>query len=123
MFVRTAWQISPTPLELPCCFVNLTEVITYVKKSRPRPESAGGLKGPENGISLHHPLPIRQLSDEYQKQSLPKCQFCGERRHHRECSFEDVAARIAITMATKKASTETLFRTVQRGRIRITREH
>ncbi|VUZ50542.1 unnamed protein product [Hymenolepis diminuta] len=32
IFIRTSWQISPTPLELPCCFVNLTEVATtYVR--------------------------------------------------------------------------------------------
>ncbi|VUZ41565.1 unnamed protein product [Hymenolepis diminuta] len=32
MFIRTSCQISPTPLELPYYFVNLTEaIITYVR--------------------------------------------------------------------------------------------
>ncbi|VUZ46653.1 unnamed protein product [Hymenolepis diminuta] len=31
------------------------------------------------------PFPFQQSSDEYQKQSLPRCQFCGERRYYRNC--------------------------------------
>ncbi|VUZ49313.1 unnamed protein product [Hymenolepis diminuta] len=57
------------------------------------------------------------------KQSLLICRFCGERRYHRDCPIEDVAARTATIMATKKASTEILLRTVQRGKTRTTREH
>ncbi|VUZ50061.1 unnamed protein product [Hymenolepis diminuta] len=30
IFIRTSWQVSPTPFEFPCCFVNLTEAtMTY----------------------------------------------------------------------------------------------
>ncbi|VUZ54253.1 unnamed protein product [Hymenolepis diminuta] len=28
IFIRAAWQISPTPFELPCCFVSLTDAVT-----------------------------------------------------------------------------------------------
>ncbi|KAM3173598.1 hypothetical protein ACTXT7_012202 [Hymenolepis weldensis] len=69
------------------------------------------------------PLSIRQLSDKYQKQSLPRSQFCGEHRYHRNCPMEDGAGRIATTMAIRKTSTEDLLRIVQRGRTQATREH
>ncbi|VDL58529.1 unnamed protein product [Hymenolepis diminuta] len=62
-------------------------------------------------------------SHEYQKQSLPRIPICDERRYHRDCCIEYVAVRIAKTMATKKASTENLQQTVQRGRTRTTRKH
>ncbi|KAM3180466.1 hypothetical protein ACTXT7_016227 [Hymenolepis weldensis] len=99
-----------------------------VKKSRRRPESAARLltARPENDLSSidqGDPLPIRQLSDEYQKQSLPRCRFFGERRYHQDCPIEDVAARTAMAMATKKTSTENLLRTIQQGKTLTTRGH
>ncbi|VUZ53600.1 unnamed protein product [Hymenolepis diminuta] len=33
IFIRTSWQIFPTPLQLPCRFVNLTEVTTSCVRS------------------------------------------------------------------------------------------
>ncbi|VDL21268.1 unnamed protein product [Hymenolepis diminuta] len=84
------------------------------------------LKGPENDLSsigIGDLLPFPQLSDEYQKQAPPRCQFCGERRYHRDCPIKNVAARIIMKMVTKKASTENSLRAVQRGRTRTTRYH
>ncbi|VDL19014.1 unnamed protein product [Hymenolepis diminuta] len=66
---------------------------------------------------------IRQLSDEYQKQSPSRCRFCGGCRHHRDCLIEDVSVRTAMTMAAKMASTENLLRTVQQGRTKTPKEH
>ncbi|KAM3175072.1 hypothetical protein ACTXT7_009256 [Hymenolepis weldensis] len=70
-----------------------------------------------SSIDRRDPLPIRQLSDEYQKQSLPRCRFCGE-----YWLIKDVVARTATKMVTKKASAESLLRAVQRGRTRTIRE-
>ncbi|VDL18554.1 unnamed protein product [Hymenolepis diminuta] len=58
-------------------------------------------------------LPIRQLSNKYQKQSLPRCRLCGEYRYLRDRLIEDFAAGTATKMVTKKASTESLLRAVQ----------
>ncbi|VDL62367.1 unnamed protein product [Hymenolepis diminuta] len=66
-----------------------------------------------------HPTIIRRILEAI----TPKCRFCRGRRHHRECPIEDVAARTAMTMVTKKSSIEILLRTVQRGKTRTTREH
>ncbi|KAM3179869.1 hypothetical protein ACTXT7_017430, partial [Hymenolepis weldensis] len=73
-------------------------------------------------IDRGNPLPIRQLSDDYQKQSLLRCRFCGERCYHQDCPIEDVAGRTVTKMVTKKASAENLLRAVQRGRTRTIRE-
>ncbi|KAM3173735.1 hypothetical protein ACTXT7_011977 [Hymenolepis weldensis] len=46
------------------------------------------IKGPENdrsSIDRRGPLPIRQSSDKCEKQSLSRCQFCGECHYHRVC--------------------------------------
>ncbi|VDL59163.1 unnamed protein product [Hymenolepis diminuta] len=67
-------------------------------------------------------LPIRQLSDECQRLSLPRCRFCGECRYHRDWLIEDVAVRTATKMITKKASAESHLRAVQRGRTPTIRE-
>ncbi|KAM3174194.1 hypothetical protein ACTXT7_011024 [Hymenolepis weldensis] len=112
---------SPCHSEIRLRLLFLLDKKPDVKTSRSRPEFAGGLLTARRGNDLSSidqgdPLPIRQLFDEYQKQSLPRCQFCRERRYHQDCPIEDVAARTAAIMATKKASTENLLRTVQRGR-------
>ncbi|KAM3176686.1 hypothetical protein ACTXT7_006004 [Hymenolepis weldensis] len=57
-------------------------------------------------------LPIRQLSYEHQKQSLPRCRFCGECCYHRDWLIEDAAARTATKMIRKKASAEILLRAI-----------
>ncbi|VUZ49195.1 unnamed protein product, partial [Hymenolepis diminuta] len=75
-----------------------------------------------SSIDRGDPLPIQQLSDEYQKQLLPRCRFCGERRYHRDWLIEDVTTRTATKIVTKKASAESLLRAVQRGRTRTIRE-
>ncbi|KAM3180234.1 hypothetical protein ACTXT7_016687 [Hymenolepis weldensis] len=83
------------------------------------------LKGPENNlpsIDRGDSLPIRQLSDEYQKQSLQICRFCRECHYHRDYSSEEVADRTATKMATKKTSAENLLRAVQRSRTQTTKD-
>ncbi|KAM3188018.1 hypothetical protein ACTXT7_001160 [Hymenolepis weldensis] len=60
------------------------------KKSRCGPESTA--RSPENdpsSIGRGDPLPIRQVSYEYQHQSPPRCRFLGEGRYHRNCPIED----------------------------------
>ncbi|KAM3179840.1 hypothetical protein ACTXT7_017490 [Hymenolepis weldensis] len=114
-------EIRPRPL-------SLLDKESDVKTSRRGPKSAAGplTARSENDLSSidrGDSLPIRQLSDEYQKQSLPRCRFYGELRYYRDCPIEDVAVRTAAKMATKKASSENLPQTVQRDRTRTEGEH
>ncbi|VUZ52883.1 unnamed protein product [Hymenolepis diminuta] len=51
-------------------------------------------------------------SDKYQKQSLPRYRFYEERRYHRDCLSENVAARTTTKMTTKKVSADNLLRTI-----------
>uniref|UniRef100_A0A0R3SX13 ATP-dependent endonuclease n=1 Tax=Hymenolepis diminuta TaxID=6216 RepID=A0A0R3SX13_HYMDI len=88
----------------------------------PRSVNLRGL-GNTDHLLTEGPTLIRQLSDEYQKQSLPRCRFCGEHRYHQDYPIEDVAARIATIMIKKKASAENLLRTVQLDRTRPIRDH
>ncbi|VUZ38532.1 unnamed protein product, partial [Hymenolepis diminuta] len=64
--------------------------------------------------STRNPMSRSLVADP--NQSLPRCSFCGGHRHHRDSPTEDVSVRTAMTMATKKTSTENLLRTVQRGK-------
>ncbi|KAM3188121.1 hypothetical protein ACTXT7_000890 [Hymenolepis weldensis] len=53
-----------------------------IKKLHCRPASARLL------LTARDPPPIRQLSEEYQKQSLPRCRICEESRYRRNCPVE-----------------------------------
>ncbi|VUZ51724.1 unnamed protein product [Hymenolepis diminuta] len=64
-------------------------------------------------IDREDPFLIRQLSNEYQKQSFPRFRFCKGSRYHREWFIEDVAARITTKIVAKKASAERPLRAVQ----------
>ncbi|KAM3176450.1 hypothetical protein ACTXT7_006478 [Hymenolepis weldensis] len=83
-----------------------------------------GLRSP-----CHAEIRLRLLSLLDKKPDVTKCRRRLEsagglgRCHYRGCLIEDVAARTAMTMATKKTSTENLLQTVQRGKTRKTREH